>query len=186
MDLKTCAEKGLFFITKNVDDSEVKELLFQKFSVWPVGKDKIKVSWEDATQGNALEFKNIAISYWKNQLYPRFQKNALEGKTKYDIMPENVNPFIQSMEQDGFYITKRKDIVTISWDFGIEKLADELRKLSEREGVDRFLPLVNRELTNKHVYMKKMKLTPKQIDILKTENITVEVDGDYVKFSKII
>ena len=37
----------------------------------------------------SLEFKNIAISYWKNQLYPRFQKNALEGKTKYDIIDCN-------------------------------------------------------------------------------------------------
>ena len=88
MDLKTCAEKGLFFITKNVDDSEVKELLFQKFSVWPVGKDKIKVSWEDATQGNALEFKNIAISYWKNQLILDFKKMHLKVKQNMILCPK--------------------------------------------------------------------------------------------------
>ena len=177
------AENGRLY--HQIESSEIfsnEELVKQGFTKklnYPFNE----ILWEKATHGEALELRNTAVKYWKNKLYAVFRKLALKGESKYMVYLNK--EFLQDFEEDGFDITfDDKNITEFSWEFSIEKLANELRKLSEREGVDRFLCLVKLQLATYDMYMKKMKLTPKQIDILKTENINVEVDGDYVKFTR--
>ena len=175
-NLKLFAENG--YVQSFFDEKHDKELLEQEGFLVHCNI----ISWVNSSKGLALQFKNIAISYWKNKLYPLFRQLAIKGNTSFFLETPLHVDIVKEFEDDGLIATCDSKIKKLSWNFSTKNFGNELRILSERYEIDEFLPLVKSELTKNPFYLKKMTLNLGQMELLKLESIETEVIGSYVKF----
>ena len=174
--LKLFAENG--YVQCFFDEKHDKELLEQEgFFIY-----SNIINWINPSKGQALQFRNIAISYWKNKLYPLFRQIAIKGNTSFFLETPLHIDIVKEFEDDGLIATYDSKITKLSWNFSTKNFGNELRILSERYEIDKFLPLVKSELSKNPFYLKKMTLNLGQMELLKLESIETEVIGSYVKF----
>jgi len=158
---------GIHYVKVTVQS--IPEVAMEGFIVQPDGT----VSWLEAVKGKALVFRNNTYRFLKKKLYFICQKLALKGLTEADISSFKVlscgDPYFT---RDGFVTETSEEYVTkLSWTFAVHGKAKQLRELSERAGIDQYLPYIRLKLEVTPEVFLKVEFTEEQKAILDKEGL---------------